>query len=48
MMPLWTMTLGRLIFTGGDIVIPYRNIASLAGGLVAPLMVSTKIFSTKL
>jgi sodium/bile acid cotransporter 3/5 len=40
MMPFWTMTLGRLIFADGHIVVPYRNIATLAGGLVIPLMVS--------
>jgi hypothetical protein len=39
MMPLWTMTLGRLVFTGGDIVVPYVKIATLAAGLVVPLMV---------
>lgn len=39
MMPLWTMTLGRLIFNEGHIVVPYRNIATLAAGLVIPLMV---------
>lgn len=42
MMPLWTMTLGRLVHDG-LIVVPYRNIATLAGGLVIPLMVHTKM-----
>jgi hypothetical protein len=41
MMPFWTMTLGRLIFAEGHIVVPYRNIATLAGGLVVPLMVNS-------
>lgn len=41
MMPFWTMTLGRLIFADGHIVVPYSKIAMLAGGLVAPLMVSS-------
>ncbi len=40
MMPFWTMTLGRLIFADGHIVVPYSKIAMLAGGLVAPLMAS--------
>lgn len=39
MMPLWTMTLGRLILIDGHIIVPYRNIATLAAGLVIPLMV---------
>nr|SVE88783.1 EOG090X0A3R [Daphnia sinensis]SVE89407.1 EOG090X0A3R [Daphnia sinensis]SVE90027.1 EOG090X0A3R [Daphnia sinensis] len=43
MMPFWTMTLGRLIFAEGHIVVPYRNIATLAGGLVIPLMVGLLI-----
>lgn len=44
MMPLWTMTLGRLIFAEGHIVVPYRNIATLAAGLVVPLMVRHIVF----
>lgn len=43
MMPFWTMTLGRLIFAEGHIVVPYRNIATLAGGLVVPLMIGLAI-----
>nr|SVE78376.1 EOG090X0A3R [Daphnia lumholtzi] len=43
MMPFWTMTLGRLIFAEGHIIVPYRNIATLAGGLVIPLMVGLLI-----
>jgi len=43
MMPLWTMTLGRLVFTGGDIVVPYVKIATLAAGLVVPLMIGLVI-----
>lgn len=43
MMPFWTMTLGRLIFADGHIVVPYRNIAMLAGGLVVPLMVGSRL-----
>ena len=40
------MTLGRLIFAEGHIVVPYRNIATLAAGLVAPLMVGILGLST--
>jgi solute carrier family 10 (sodium/bile acid cotransporter), member 3/5 len=43
MMPLWTMTVGRLIFTDGLIVVPYRNIATLAAGLVIPLGVTAQL-----
>ena len=43
MMPLWTMTVGRLIFTDGLIVVPYRNIATLAAGLVIPLGVIARL-----
>ncbi|XP_055616781.1 ileal sodium/bile acid cotransporter-like isoform X2 [Toxorhynchites rutilus septentrionalis] len=37
MMPLWIFTLGRNIFHQGNLVVPYRNIATFAVGLVVPL-----------
>lgn len=37
MMPLWLFTLGRQIFTSANLVVPYRNIATFAVGLVIPL-----------
>ena len=40
MMPMWTMTLGRLIFTEGKIAVPYRNITTAAVCLAVPLLVS--------
>ena len=43
MMPLWIYTVGRLIFTDGLIVVPYRNIATLAAGLVIPLGVIARL-----
>ena len=33
------MTMGRLIFAEGHIIVPYYKIATLATGLVVPLMV---------
>ena len=41
MMPLWTATMGRLIFSDGVIVIPFHKITTLGAGLVIPLVVST-------
>lgn len=37
MMPLWIFTLGKTIFSKGNLGVPYRNIASFAIGLVVPL-----------
>ena len=38
------MTLGRLIFTDKNIIVPYAKIASLAAGLALPLMVRRNTF----
>lgn len=37
MMPLWIFTLGKNIFSRGNLGVPYRNIATFAVGLVVPL-----------
>jgi len=37
MIPLWTLTLGQVIFTGGKMGVPYSQIATSAVGLVIPL-----------
>ena len=39
MMPIWTTTLGRLIFSANRIAVPYTNIATGALALALPLMV---------
>jgi len=43
MMPIWTMTLGRLIFTANRIAVPYKNIATGALFLALPLMIGLLI-----
>ncbi|KAH8419857.1 hypothetical protein KR009_003296 [Drosophila setifemur] len=42
-MPLWTMTLGQLIFERAGMGVPYRNIAGLCGGLIVPLLLGLLI-----
>ena len=37
MMPAWLFSLGRVIFTEGDIVIPYHKILMTATCMVVPL-----------
>ncbi|XP_058811829.1 ileal sodium/bile acid cotransporter-like isoform X2 [Topomyia yanbarensis] len=37
MMPLWIFTLGRKIFDRGNLVVPYRNLATFAVGLIIPM-----------
>ncbi|XP_058461773.1 ileal sodium/bile acid cotransporter-like [Malaya genurostris] len=37
MMPLWIFTLGRQIFDRGNLVVPYKNLATFAVGLIIPL-----------
>lgn len=43
MMPIWTTTLGRLIFSANRIAVPYTNIATGALALALPLMVGLLI-----
>ncbi|XP_075156486.1 hepatic sodium/bile acid cotransporter-like [Haematobia irritans] len=39
MMPLWIFTLGALIFKDGNLVVPYKTIATMSFSLVLPLCV---------
>lgn len=43
MMPLWIFTLGHVIFTRGNMKIPYGNIATFAVALVIPLAIGIAI-----
>jgi len=43
MMPIWTTTLGRLIFSANRIAVPYTNIATGALALALPLMIGLLI-----
>jgi hypothetical protein len=38
MMPIWTITLGPIIFTDRTIQVPFGNIAALAAGFAVPLL----------
>lgn len=42
-MPIWVFTLGRSIFSRGQLVIPYARIATLAFGLLIPLCIGLLI-----
>ncbi|CAG0890603.1 unnamed protein product [Darwinula stevensoni] len=42
-MPAWLFSLGRVIFEEGQLVIPYRNIGTLAIGLVIPVAIGIMI-----
>ncbi|KAH8240549.1 hypothetical protein KR038_008900 [Drosophila bunnanda] len=37
--PLWTFTLGQLIFERAGMEVPYRNIATYCAGLIVPLLI---------
>jgi len=39
MIPLWAFTLGQEIFSSGEMVVPYRRIATSAVGLIVPLTI---------
>ncbi|XP_013105483.2 hepatic sodium/bile acid cotransporter [Stomoxys calcitrans] len=39
MMPLWIFTLGALIFKDGNLVVPYKTIATMSFSLVIPLSI---------
>ncbi|XP_061401065.1 hepatic sodium/bile acid cotransporter-like [Musca vetustissima] len=39
MMPLWIFTLGALIFEDGNLIVPYKMIASMSFSLVLPLCI---------
>ncbi|XP_058978942.1 hepatic sodium/bile acid cotransporter-like [Musca domestica] len=39
MMPLWIFTLGALIFKDGNLIVPYKTIASMSFSLVLPLSI---------
>lgn len=42
-MPLWVFTLGRKIFSRGQLIVPYQRIASFAFGLLIPLCIGLLI-----
>ncbi|KAL1132437.1 hypothetical protein AAG570_010392 [Ranatra chinensis] len=39
MIPAWTLTLGRVIFSGGSMGVPYQRITTSAVGLFVPLVI---------
>lgn len=39
MMPLWIFTLGALIFKDGNLIVPYKTIATMSFSLVVPLCI---------
>ncbi|KAH8287011.1 hypothetical protein KR054_000546, partial [Drosophila jambulina] len=41
--PLWTFTLGQLIFERAGMEVPYRNIATYCAGLIVPLLIGLLI-----